>query len=246
MKIKVVKTHSFFLMLVFATSCQISETIHLKEDGSGKIVLMRLRDESSYMQVAGENYLKEEKFVDTAYVFKDFIMKYKETFSRLPPFEQTIFQKFANVKVHLKKSSYDKEFRTTITQDFNRLIEVADLYKTEEYVDDIENNYALTAEEHYYEVGYAFDGKIFERNVKITDIVELKKQQDIIESYKKQLFNFKINQPYVLNYHFPRRIKSVSNTEAKISEDRKSVSLEFLLSDCLQNPELSNLKVVLE
>jgi hypothetical protein len=241
-----IKIYSFLLLLVSVTSCQISETIHLNEDGSGKIELMRLRDESSYMQVAGENYLKEEKFEDTTYVFKDFILKYKETFSRLPPFEQAIFQKFANVKVHVKKSSYEKEFRTKITQDFNRLIEVADLYKTEEYVDDIVNNYALTAEEHYYEVSYAFDGNLFERNVKITDLVELKKQQDVIENYKKQLFSFKINQPYILNYHFPRKIKSVSNKEAKISEDRKSLSLEFLLSDCLQNPELSNLKVVLE
>lgn len=240
------KSCFFLLLLVLSASCQISETIHLKEDGSGRIELMRLRDEGSYMQIAGENYLKEEKFVDTTYVFKDFIAKHKETFSRLPPFEQAIFQKFANVKVHSKKSSFDKEFRTTITHSFNTLNEVPDLYKTDEYVDDIINNYALTAEEHYYEVRYAFDGSLFERNVKITDLVELKKQQDLIEGYKKQLFNFKINQPYVLSYHFPRRIKSVSNSLAKISDDRKALRLEFLASDCLQNPELTNLKVVLE
>jgi hypothetical protein len=34
--------------------------------------------------------------------------------------------------------------------------EVADLYKTEEYADDIENNYALVAEEHYYSVSFTF------------------------------------------------------------------------------------------
>jgi hypothetical protein len=27
-----------------------------------------------------------------------------------------------------------------------------DLYKTEDYADDLENNYALTAEQHYYKI----------------------------------------------------------------------------------------------
>jgi hypothetical protein len=38
---------------------------------------------------------------------------------------------------------------------------VPDLYKTEDYADDLENNYALTAEKHYYKVSYDFDGTIF-------------------------------------------------------------------------------------
>jgi hypothetical protein len=44
-----------------------------------------------------------------------------------------------------------------------------------------------------------------------------------------------------MKYHFPRKIKSVSNQKQKISEDKKSLELQFLLSDCLQNPESTNL-----
>jgi hypothetical protein len=58
--------------------------------------------------------------------------------------------------------------------------EVADLYKTEN-TDDIENNYALVAEEHYYSVSFTFDGTYLKKIVKITDAVELKKQQEEIE-----------------------------------------------------------------
>ncbi|MFV8334506.1 hypothetical protein ACNQF7_00305 [Flavobacterium sp. RSP29] len=240
------KIYAFLLLGLLATSCQITETIHLNQDGTGRIETESLRDEHSYMQLAGENYSKEEKFEDTTYVFKDFITKYSETFSKLPASEKAIFQKYATVKVHIKKSSYEKEFRTTISQNFNTIEEVADLYKTEEYADDIENNYALVAEEHYYKVSYTFDGSLFKRIVKITDAVELKKQQDKIEGYKTQVSKFKITQPYILKYHFPRKIKRVSNSDAKISKDRKSLELQFLIADCLVNPESTNLEVILE
>jgi hypothetical protein len=223
----------------------VTETIHLYNDGTGKIEIIQLRDEQSYMQLAGENYSKEEKFVDTTYIFKDFISKYSETFSKLTPAEKAVFQKFEDVNVHIKQSSYEKEFRTTITQNFNKIEDVPDLYKTGEYADDLEHNYALSAEEHYYNISYTFDGNLFKRIVKITDPVELKKQQDKIVASKARL-KFKINEPYVLNYYFPRKIKSVSNPRAKISEDKKSLELQFLLSDCLQNPEITNLEVVLE
>lgn len=240
------KKYALLLLVLFLTSCQFTETIHLNQDGTGKIEINQLRDEHSYMQLMGENYSKEEVFRDTTYVFQDLITKHSETFSRLPASEKAIFKKFATVKVHIKKSSFEKEFRTIITQNFNKIDEVADLYKTEEYADDIENNYALVAEEHYYSVNYVFDGSVFKRIVKITDAIELKKQQDKIEGYKTQVSKFKITQPYILKYHFPKKIKSVSNPNAKISEDKKSLELQFLIADCLVNPESTNLEVVLE
>lgn len=240
------KNYLFLLLVILATSCQITETINLNENGSGKIEIVQLRDEQSYMQLAGENYSKEEKFQDTTYVFKDFITQYSETFSKLTPTEKTVFRKFEKVKVHLKKSSIEKEFRTTITQDFDKISDVPDLYKTEEYASDLAHNYALSAEEHYYNISYTFDGNIFKRIVKITDSIELKKQQVKISEIKTRISNLKINQSLILNYHFPRKIKSVSNTNAIINEDKKSLKLQFIISDFLQNPGSTNLEVVLE
>ena len=240
------KIYVFLLTVILTTSCEVTETIYLNQDGTGKIETESLRDEHSFMLLAGENYSKEEKFEDTTYVFKDFIRKYSETFSKLPAFEKAIFHKYASVNVHNKKNSYDKEFRTKINQNFDNISAVPDLYKTEEYADDLKHNYALNAEEHYYSVSYTFDGSLFNRTVKITDDVELKKQQEKISDLKTRIANFKINQPYVLKYHFPKKIKSVSNANAKISEDKKSLELQFLISDCLQNPAITSLQVILE
>ena len=208
--------------------------------------MVSLRDEQSYMQLVGDNYAIEERFVDTTYIFNDYITKHAEDFSRLPVAEKEIYNKFKGVNVHIKKSSFDKEFRNTIWQDFKKVEDIADLLKTENYADNLKHNYALSAEEHYYTVSYSFDGTTFKRVIAITDAVELKKQQDLISERKKQFSNFKIAQSYTLNYHFPKKIKSVSNPNAIISEDKKSVKIIFEIGSVLQDPVSTALEVVLE
>jgi hypothetical protein len=243
---KKIKTYFFLLVLVLTTSCQVTETIHLNSDGSGSIEVTNLRDENSYMQLAKENYSKEDIYRDTTYVFGDYIKKYQETFSRTPMADQKVFLRYSEVKVRRKQSSYEKEFLTTYTQNFQKASDIVDLYKTEEYVDDIKKNYALSAEEHYYKINYTFEGNHFNRTVTIIDSLILKKEFDEIEKLKTKYKGYKLVQSYVLNYHFPRKIQSVSNPLAKINEDHKSLSVQFLLTDCLQNPESTNLEVVLE
>jgi hypothetical protein len=205
-----------------------------------------MREEQSYQLIAGENYSKEEKFEDTTYVFQDYVQKYAETFAKLTPFEKSVYEKHFPVEVKIKKSSYEKEFRTQLSQQFKTISEVADLYKTEDYADNIQNNYALSAEEHYYSVVFSFDGTRFNRIVKITDPVELKKQQDELATVKERIAKFPLKQSFELRYYFPKPIQSVSNTKAVISTDKKSFVLTLSLVEVVTNPELTNLEVVLE
>jgi hypothetical protein len=240
------KIYSFLILLFLTASCQVTETIHFNPDGSGSIEVTNLREENSYMQIAKENYSKEDIYRDTTYVFGDYIKKHQETFSRTPMDDQKVFMRYSEVKVRRKQSSYEKEFLTTYSQNFQKASDIVDLYKTDHYLDDVRNNYALSAEEHCYRVGYTFEGNNFSRTVKIIDSLVLKKGFDEIEKLKAKYKGYKLVQNYVLNYHFPRKIQSVSNPFAKISEDHKSLSVQFLLTDCLQNPESTNLEVVLE
>lgn len=240
------KRYLFPLLILLTVSCQVTEIIHLNPDGSGTIEVVHLRDEHSYMQIAKENYSKEDIFRDTTYVLGDYIKKHEETFSRTAVADQNVFLRYSDVKIHRKASSYDKEFRTTYTQNFHKVSDIVDLSKTDHYLDDIINNYALSAEEHYYKVSYSYANNRFNRTVTIIDTLEQKKEYDKIEGLKTKYKGYKLVQNYILNYHFPRKIQSVSNPLAKISVDRKSLSLQFLLTDCLQNPVSTNLEVVLE
>jgi hypothetical protein len=198
------------------------------------------------MQLAGENYSRENVFRDTAYVFKEYIKNYNENFVKYTKEEQKLFEKYTNVKVHIKESSFEKEFKSTFLFDFNKVSEIPDLYKTENYAGDIKYNYALSAENHYYKIEYAFDGKVFKRLVSITDAVELQKTKDEFKKTGSKYGSLKLTQTYTLRYHFPGKIKSVSNEKATIGSDKKTVTIEFQLWDCLQNPEMTSLEVVLE
>ncbi|AWG20065.1 hypothetical protein FFWV33_00290 [Flavobacterium faecale] len=241
-----IKRLTYLVLSIVACSCHVTETISINEDGSGTIEVEQLRDEYSYMTLAGENYSKETKFKDTSYVFLDYISKYKGNFDKYTPVEQQLFSKFKEVQVHVKQSSFEKEFRTTLSQSFQKVEEVPDLYKTEDYADDLANNYALTAEEHYFTIQYSLTSDRFKRIVTITDQEGLKREVEKFNELKKQYVNFKVVQDYTLKYHFFRKIKSVSNNNAKISPDRKSFQIQYVLTDCLQNPEITALEVIFE
>jgi hypothetical protein len=235
-----------FLSFILITSCQITETIHLNPDGSGTIDVSSIRDENSYLQLTGGSYSNEEIFKDTTYVFNDYIIKYAENFSKLPSTEKAMFNKYKDVRVYTKESSFEKEYKSTFTQDFNKAEVIADLYKTAAYAADLKHNYALSAEEYYYDVSFSFDGKTFKRIVKITDQEQLKKEQKRIENFKKKNVGSNFLHILTLQYHFPRKIKSVSNPKAIISDDKQSLQLGFQIFDCQLNPEIGNLEVVLE
>lgn len=240
-------TKSILLLLasVLLASCEVVETININPDNSGTIMVDMHRNENSYMQIAGEQYAKETIFKDTTYVFQDYIEKYNGNFVKYTATEQELFNKYRNVKVHIKKSSFDKDFRTIISQDFINVEKVADLSKTENYISDIVHNYALTAEEHYYNIKYTLKDNQFNRVVTITNDVIFEREKKILESYNK-IYDLNLVQSYLLKYHFPRKIKSVSNANAIISSDRKSVELKFSILDFLKNPVNTNLEVVLE
>ena len=233
------------LAVVLLSSCEVTETLHINADGFGTVEFDSHRNENSYMQIAGEQYAKETVFQDTTYFFKDYIEKYNSNFIKYTAAEQELFSTFKNVKVHIKKSAFDKEFRTTITQDFKKVEDVADLSKTENYISDIVHNYALTAEEHYYNIRYALKDNQFNRVVTITNEEMFKMQKEKLESYNP-IYQLKLVQTYVIKYHFPRKIKSVSNTNALISADHKSLELKFVILDFLKDPVSTNLEVVLE
>lgn len=235
---------AFFIITLH--SCQVTETIHLNSDGSGSILVEEMRDEQSYQLIAGENYSKEEKFEDTTYVFQNYVQKYAETFEKLTPFEKSVYEKHYPVDVKIKKSSYEKEFRTQLSQQFKTISEVADLYKTEDYADNIQNNYALSAEKHYYSVAFSFSDNHFKRIVLITNPEELKKQQEELAKIKERISTFPLKQSFELRYYFPKPIQSVSNAKAVISADKKSFVLTFSLIEVVTNPESTNLEVILQ
>ncbi|MCA1919064.1 MAG: hypothetical protein LDL38_06665 [Flavobacterium piscis] len=232
-----------FLLLLLISSCQITETIKINPDGSGTIEIFQLRDENSYLQL-GRPYSDSEKFTDTLFVFQDYITKYATTFVKFNKSDQALFQEHANVKMHIKVDPVQMENFNIISSDFKKIEEIPNLYESISLASSLKENYPVSKES--FRIKYTFDGFTFKRNLVIVDQQKFDKDKKMLEERKKMYAKYKLAQSYTLKYHFPREIKSVSNEKAVISADKKTMTLEFQLSDCLQNPEITNLEVVLE
>lgn len=232
-----------FLLLILMSGCQITETININEDGSGSIEVYSLRDENSYYQL-GANLHNSEKFKDTSFVFKDYITKYKDTFIKFSKSDQALFKEHANVKMHIKADPIQVENFNIVSFDFRNLKEIPNLYESLGLANSLEQNYPVSKQ--FFKIKYTFEGTVFKRIIIIADQEKFDQQKKDFEKNKEMFSKYKLVQSYILNYHFPRKIKSVSSQKAIISEDKKSLKLEFLLSDCLQNPESTNFEVILE
>jgi hypothetical protein len=232
-----------FLLLILVSSCQITETIKINPDGSGTIEIFQLRDENSYLQL-GRPYANSEKFTDPLFVFQDYITKYATTFVKFNKADQALFQEHANVKMHIKVDPVQMENFNIISSDFKKIEELPNLYESISLASSLKENYPVSKES--FRIKYTFDGFTFKRNLVIVDQQKFDKDKKMLEERKKMYAKYKLAQSYTLKYHFPREIKSVSNEKAVISADKKTMTLEFQLSDCLQNPEITNLEVVLE
>ncbi|MFH6958203.1 hypothetical protein ACHRV1_12415 [Flavobacterium aquidurense] len=234
---------SALLIIMLLTSCQVTETININPDGSGTIEVFQLRDENSYLQL-GRPYSDSEKFKDTIFVFQDYITKYAVTFAKFNKSDQALFQEHANVKMHIKVDPVQMENFNVISSDFKKIEEIPNLYESLSLANSLKENYPVSKES--FKIKYTFDGFTFKRNLLIVDQQKFDKDKKMLEERKKMYAKYKLAQSYTLKYHFPRAIKSVSNEKAIISSDKKTMTLQFQLSDCLQNPEITNLEVVLE
>ncbi|MRX67097.1 hypothetical protein SAMN06265349_1021032 [Flavobacterium resistens] len=232
-----------FLILISFASCQITETINLNSDGSGNIDIYTLRDENSVNQLGRQNF-GSEKFRDTIFTFQDYITKYQETFVRFTKADQALFTEHTNVKMHIKVDPIQMENFNRVSVNFKKIDEVPNVYETLGLANSLKENYPIYKKS--YKIKYSFDGIIFKRNLMITDQEGFEKDKKEWEERKKIYSKYKLMESYILNYHFPRKIKSVSNEKAILSSDKKSLTVEFQLSDCLQNPQITNLEVVLE
>ncbi|MTH16453.1 hypothetical protein [Flavobacterium sp. LC2016-01] len=232
-----------FLFLILLSSCQITETINLNSDGSGTIEYYNLRDENSFAQLGRQN-VQYEKFRDTIFTFQDYITKYHDTFVRFNKVDQALFTEHANVKMHIKTDPIQMENFNRVSLDFKKIDAIPDVYESLILANSLKENYPINRRS--YRIKYSFDGTVFKRVFTITNQEKFEKDKKEMEDRERIYSKYKIVQSYTLKYYFPKRIKSVSNEKAILSSDKKSLTVEFQISDCYQNPEMTNLEVVLE
>lgn len=243
---------AIFCSLLFTTllGCQFSENIYINDDGTGKMEFSF--DGSLLMQMAGEQMEEtQEQAIDSTFSFKELFNSMRDSISTLPEEEQQKLKRLEPFSMHMVMNPETSEMRYDLFTNFNKVSELQDMFKAMKDIGNITGNaQASEANNPLSALGgdgstsldYNFDGKTFKRIAKVIDREAYKQVTDSLE----QMTMMFASSTYKLNYHFPKRIKSVSNDNAMFSDDRKSFTIEFGFMDYMTDPEALNLEVVLE
>ncbi|MBF8150115.1 hypothetical protein ITJ86_09420 [Winogradskyella sp. F6397] len=242
-------------VLISFTSCQFSENIYVNEDGSGTVKFsMDASEMMDVLEQLGENAADEMgKAVDSTIVFKDFLVKYKDSISKLSLEEQEKVKAMEDYTLHMVMDPHEKKMFFDIETDFDNANELRDMYKAMNNFNSLKGDetasdnlplspFSSMGNEGSTLVSYSYNGKVFKRNVEIIDVEKHQKSLDSIDKSALMLGSSK----YVVNYHFPKPIKSFSKEGAMYSEDRKTVTYTVGFIAMLKDPEILNLEVVLE
>ena len=236
------------ILLLMLSSCEFSETIHIKEDGSGKMSFKF--DGSQLMQMGGDSMGDTaDTVLDSTIVFKDFLEAKKDSIATLPEAEQEQLKALEDFKMHMLMDPNTKKMIIDINTDFKNVDELEDMFKVLNKANELNDKGSAKTSplgnmgvSEGSEVNYSYKNNVFKRTVKVTD-------PELFEVAKDSLADAEMilaASTYTLNYHFPKKIKSVSLENAMFSEDHKSFSAELSFKEYVANPESLNVEVILE
>ena len=230
------------------TSCTFTEHVYINEDGSGKYFFDM--DGSSLMAMMPKDSLGKDKAIDSTFSFKQIFEEKKDSIAKLSPEEQARLKKMENFTMQMKMNADKKQFLFSIGTPFKSVTDLQDV------MNDMQDLQKMNKSKQDKSLGgmmdpslfsgngtkinYLYDGKKFSRKA-IVDKAMLKKLDNDSLAQYKMIFEAS---KYVVQYHFPKAIKSVSNKNAVFSKDRKTITIEFKFDAFLKEPEQMNLDVV--
>lgn len=266
--------HIYFIMkrifiilfsLSLFTSCNFTEEITFNEDGSGEFIMTYDMSEAMKklkQELGGGNSEegKEKMKMDSIVYFKDMLVEKADSIATLPIEEQEQLRALESVvmKMYLDENTGQMEFGFGSTfsslDELPEVLEKIDQAKelnsknSMEYSKMDESAVAKASEDMFEYVDFSYDGKTFSRSLK----KDYKQSPEDIEALDAEIAEMGESKEmfeamsYTLVYRFPKKIKSVTNDNAMVSDDKKTVTLKMNFIDMIKSPEAMTLDVILE
>lgn len=243
-----------FALTLALTSCNFTENLDVKDDGTGTFALEV--DGSGLMAMAGDklteglNQKKDTKVVDSTFSFKEIFEAKKDSIAKLSPEQQAALKKMENFVMHIKMNAEKQQFLFSMDTPFKSVSDLQNMMEGFKTLKDLKgksdkgemSNPLGDGLGSNAKVDYSYNGKTFIRNAIIDKEALDKIKNDSLGMTKMFLASSK----YTLKYHFPKAVKKVSNPDALFSADRKTVTVEYPFLDYIEHPEKLNLNVSFE
>lgn len=260
------KRYLFLLVSLFLlTSCNFTEEITFNEDGSGEFIMSY--DMSEVMKTLNEEMGggekkegKEKVKMDSVVKFKDLLVEKADSIATLPQEEQDRIKSLESIVMKMKMDEDKGIFNLGVGSTFTSLNELPEALKKIDEAKSFNSQQDQTfskmgdsevakASENMFEyIDFSYDGKTFSRSLKkdyeqSSEDLEALNNEISEMGESKEMFE---SMSYTLIYNFPKAVKSVTNKNAEISNDGKTVTLTMNFIDVIKSPELMTLDVVLE
>ncbi|WP_430909284.1 hypothetical protein [Maribacter sp. 2-571] len=254
------------LGLLFFTACQIREEITFNDDGSGSYAVGFDLSEMMGMAPATENDTVVPQTIDTVVVFADFLEEKKDSIATLSKKEQQRLENLRPLRFSMKMDDSEKKMDMHLSYAFETLddidkfaeaIATADIKELNQTMDPLagmmggkgakKDSTEKGGLEDIFKMAESFDTRFSKKGFsrKIT-------QDAIAEMAKKKDTSLKADDPFVdmmrfkQVYHFPYKVKSVSNPNARILSDFKGVELEANMYQMNNDPDYFDIEVAFE
>jgi hypothetical protein len=240
------------LVLAGLTSCNFTEEIYVNNDGTGKFSIQM--DGSALMAMAGkeiENNPDANKVIDSTFSFKDVFAAKKDSISKLPAEQQERLKKLENFTMGMKMNAAEQQMLFTMATDFKSVGELEDAMSSMSSMSalgkDIDKSNPLAQAEgignNNSKLKYTYDGKKFTRKATLFKKEVVETGNDSLSEAYNMIFE---SSTYTIKYHFPKKIKKVSSSNAVISDDKKTVTIEYPFMDYMKEPEKLNFEIEFE
>lgn len=254
-RMKKFKTILFIALILALTSCNFTENIEIKPDGTGDFSLEM--DGSGFMAMAGDQALKgmnakeNTKSIDSTFSFKQIFEEKKDSIAKLTPEQQKALKKLENFVINIKMNPESKQFLFAMKTPFKSINELDDLTESLGALKDLkgssdkkDNPAAMMSGMgiNNSKLSFSYNGNSFTRKAVVSK-TDLKKIENDSLGMAKMMF---ASSKYILKYHFPKPVKKVSNPDALFSDDRKTITVEYPFTDYTNNPDKLNLNVEFE
>lgn len=251
-----------FLVLFLIVSCTMKEKVVINEDGSGTFSYGFDMSGMFKMGMKSSDSTKKKQVIDTAFTFKELFDKAKDSIAKLPAADKAMLKVLENFKISMKVDEEKKQFEYNMVIGFKSLDSIQNMASPSETLEtlalsDKKRLGALSAvpkTENKNTTSFSYDGKVFIKSVvpvkedakSKTPTKKKKKEKPGDDPFSKKMDEMLKECKYSIEYHFPKKIKTVSLKNAVIAADRKSFILDVPLENLPDNNVELGFKVIFE
>lgn len=234
---------------LFFTSCSFNETLVLNEDGSGVMTIqMDASDMMSMISKVGSEVEKKEMEdkIDTTFYFKDFLAEKKDSIKNLSQEKQDKLKKLEPYGVHVSMDAKEGELIYDIFINFDDISQADNIFDVFNQIGNTGLSSASDSEsapkQESIKVKYTYENNVFKRDAYITDAHLHQSELDSLKNMEKMMEGAL----YKLTYTFPKTIKTVSQEDVTLSQNKKTLYYQAEYLEYLKNPDVLDIEVIFD